>query len=153
MSGSDIKARTELFTALQEYIDKRFMKIDKARCLELTIVYRASLELSRLNVYRSRFLLSDSYNDVRESFVGIGCKERFCEQLSDQLVFCEECDQKPILYNVIRDKDSVKRHLRDHSRRSQVQIEEIENIRRMLFDKLTCSSSQLSEKGSDRKNM
>ena len=147
-----MNAREEIIKDLQEYIDNRFENINKARCQELVDGYRTNLIFPHFAMFLASFSVKDSYHNVRDSFLGKECKERFCKQLSDQLVFCEGCGQRPILYNVIRDEDSVERHLRGHQR-SQVEVEETEKIERMLLEKLTVKLSEYSEKGFDRRNI
>ena len=83
-------------------------------CEELVSLFRNSLKVPKIGLLMSRRNLGFSYDAVRKSMLAADCKEEFCRQLSDQLVLCEKCGERPILYNVIRDEDRMKRHLCDH---------------------------------------
>ena len=58
--------------------------------------------------------LPSSYRFIENSIVGTDCKEAFCRQLSDQLLFCEKCHARPILFNVQKDEYQMRRHLERH---------------------------------------
>lgn len=135
-SCSDIRTKTDMIEALQNYIEVEFKFIGPVRCEELTYVFRHSWKDPELCLSLSRHNLQYSYDDVRKCMLAADCKEEFCRQLSDQLVFCERCGQRPILYNVIRDEDSMRRHLSDHKRESEIHVEEIERLKQMLLSKI-----------------
>lgn len=42
------------------------------------------------------------------------CAEVFCRQLSDQLVPCKSCNERPILFNVIKDEGAMRNHVNNH---------------------------------------
>ena len=119
--------------AFLDYIETRLKFIGPKRCTELLHPVREGLMAPKMGLFLSRYNLQYSYDDVQNSLLAKDCKEELCRQLSDQLVFCEDCGQKPILYTVIRDEDSMKRHLKDHKGESREQDAEIERIRRLLL--------------------
>lgn len=152
MSCSDIKARVDIMEGLQEYIEKRFNCIDEACCQELTMPCCPSFQFPKTSLFFYKPTLSASYDDMRSALRGKDCKEKFCEQLSDQLVFCDKCHQRPILYNIIRDEDFMKYHLSEHRRESKIHVEEIERIKKMLLSKLEAGVFQSRAEGYGTKN-
>ena len=55
-----------------------------------------------------------SYEYIRESFLGPDCVEIFCRQMTDQLVFCKECGEIPMLLHILKDQDRMEIHLKQH---------------------------------------
>ena len=149
-SCSDIGAKSDMIEALHNYIEVEFKSIDPDRCEELVYGFRHDLTDPKFYLSFSRHNLRYSYDDVLKSMLAADCKEEFCRQLSDQLVFCERCGQRPILYNVIRDEDSMTHHLSGHKRESGIYVEE---IKQMLLSKLEAGVSQTRAVGSETKNV
>ena len=123
----------DIIKALHDYIET-FKSMSADRCEKLIYIFRGSLKARRVGLALSRRNLQFSYDDVRKCMLADDCKEEFCRQLSDQLVFCQRCGQKPILYNIIRDEDAMKRHLCDHT--SEERSADLEGIRQMLLSRL-----------------
>ncbi|CAF9937324.1 MAG: hypothetical protein HETSPECPRED_000495 [Heterodermia speciosa] len=167
-SCSDTKAKTDMIHRLQEYIETRFDDENYEDLSEgekpstylvpsLCEGQKLALEWDRLFRYPKiplcfvRPYFSDSYDDIRSSLRGKDVEEKFCEQLSDQLVFCEECGQRPILFNVIRDEDSMKRHFGGDKRENEVLVKKVEEMRKTLLWKLGGPEFQPYKKDTNRK--
>ncbi|KAL8794404.1 MAG: hypothetical protein Q9195_002991 [Heterodermia aff. obscurata] len=153
-SCNDTKARTDMIDRLQAYIETRFNDEhyeDEIEGEETRSTYippsiyegqKLGLEWERHFRYPAvtlsflRVFLSDSYDDVRSSLRGEDGKKKFCEQLSDQLVFCERCGRRSILFSVIRDEGSMMRHLSDHVREDELLVKKVEEMRKTLFWKV-----------------
>ena len=123
-----------MIKALHDYIEARFTFIGPDPCEELVFRFRTLLKYPESCMDLSQNNLRYSYDKVRESVLAPDCKEEFCRQLSDQLVHCERCGQRPILYSVIRDEDSMKRHLSDH--KLEQESEDHMDIKEKLLSKL-----------------
>ena len=151
-SPRKIEDSPDITKGVQEYIETRFKEIDKARCQELTAVWGAMLKFPRASVFLTGLQMSDSYDQMRKSFRGKDRKKEFCEQMSDQLVFCEECGQRPILYNGMRDEDSMDHHLNYHERKRWWYLRE--KVEQMLLQELDADTFQLRRpEGFDPKNI
>lgn len=56
----------------------------------------------------------ETYDIVRDFITRADGREVFCSQLSDQLVYCQECSERLILYNILKDEDAMRIHLTGH---------------------------------------
>ena len=150
--GNDDVGRNAMVKGVEDYIETRFETVNAARCQELAHAWGITLEFPRIFLAWSWFQMTDSYDDYRNSLRGKDCKKEYCEQMSDQLLYCSECGHRPILYNVIRDEASMRRHLSDHKRENEDQVEEIKEIKRKLLSKLERGLLQPLEVGYSNKN-
>jgi len=100
---------------LRSYVDGRCESLNGAGCQEFIKVFRGMRVAPILHAMLvSESKQSKSYDYFIEYLQRPDCEWIFCRQLSDQLVICEECGERPILYNVLKDEDAMQRHLNHH---------------------------------------
>lgn len=46
-------------------------------------------------------------------------KKVFCRQLANQWSVCKGCLERPILYNVLKDEEAMRAHLKEHQHESE----------------------------------
>ena len=83
--------------------------------------------------------LTASYEPVRAFVARVSCKEEFCRQLSDQLVYCDDCTERPVLHNILKDEDAMRTHLDKHNNES--------DAKRALYDLLLSDVEKLESLG------
>ena len=86
--------------------------------------------------------LTVSYEPVRDFVARVSCKEEFCQQLSDQLVYCDDCTERPVLYNILKDEDAMRRHLAEHHSEA--------DAKKALYDMLLSDLEKLQSLEVDR---
>jgi len=117
LMGSPLPQKTRKFDlgTLRSYIDDRCESLDEAGCREFIKVLRGIRVAPILPfILMSESKHSKSYDWLQEYLQRPDCEWVFCRQLSDQLVICQECGERPILYNVLKDEDAMQRHLNHH---------------------------------------
>ena len=114
--STPLSRRTAIYdhTVIRSFIEDRCAKVNKLRAAELTENFRIIHENPQFGLAQLECAMPTSFVYVKEGFVGKDCKKVFCEQLSDQLGFCEECHARPILYSVTKDEDRMRHHLEKH---------------------------------------
>ncbi len=117
LMGSPLSQKTCNFDleTLRSYVDDRCESLDGTGCREfIKILCGMRVAPILLPMFMSESKQSKSYDWLQEYLQRPDCEWIFCRQLSDQLVICEECGERPILYNVLKDEDAMQRHLNHH---------------------------------------
>lgn len=100
---------------LSSYLEAHCGDMGKARVYWMGILGRFASQASNLiplKLFKKRF--AGSSNVVRDFLTRADCREVFCRQLSDQLIYCQECSERPILHNILKDEDAMRIHLTGH---------------------------------------
>jgi len=114
---------------LRSYVDDHCESLDEAGCQEFIKVFRGMrVAPILLPMLVSESKHSKSYDCFKEYLQRPDCEWVFCRQLSDQLVICEECGERPILYNVLKDEDAMQRHLNHHHAESDARAALMNNL-------------------------
>ncbi|KAG6997760.1 hypothetical protein G7Y79_00038g075190 [Physcia stellaris] len=124
---------------LSSYIDNQCEKIDKARCHRMGQSLRISSLVANIFLRIDKRNLTASYEPVRAFVARVSCKEEFCRQLSDQLVYCDDCTERPVLHNILKDEDAMRTHLDKHNNES--------DAKRALYDLLLSDVEKLKSLG------
>ncbi len=94
---------------LRSYVDGHCESLDGAGCQEFIKVFRGMRVAPILHAMLvSESKHSKSYDCFNEYLQRPDCEWVFCRQLS------EECGERPILYNILKDEDAMQRHLNHH---------------------------------------
>ena len=108
--------------ALRQFINRRCEALDRKQCEDLIKDFRKiskpedmKMALEKL---KAEDILPTSYEHVQGFMLSRTRNETFCEQLSDQLVVCEQCHERPILFNVLKEEFSMQLHLLRHQQES-----------------------------------
>ena len=123
--------RTYDMDALKQIINNRFEALDWTQCRALTGKYRSltSSRLGQLIMLRSaKVNLPASYEHVQGFWLSSTRDETFCQQLSDQLVVCEQCQERPILFNLIKDEHAMQQHLFNHQQENTARTQLYERL-------------------------
>lgn len=114
---------------LRSYVDDRCESLDGTGCREFIKILRGMrVAPILLPMFMSESKQSKSYDWLQEYLQRPDCEWIFCRQLSDQLVICEECGERPILYNVLKDEDTMQRHLDHHHAESDARAVLMNNL-------------------------
>ena len=115
---------------VREFVDDFCNKMDDEKQYhQMTDTFRGMVE-SPDSVLRPAYLRwPTSYRYVKASLRDEDCKDVFCQQLSDQLVYCNECAGRPVLHIVQKDEASMKQHLRNHKNETDDHIDLYKRLR------------------------
>ena len=123
--------RTYEINALKHIINDQCEALDWVQCRALTGEYRLltfSLRRQWKMLRRARVNLPSSYEHVQGFWRSSTRDETFCQQLSDQLVVCEQCQGRPILFNLIKDEHAMEQHLFNHQQETTARTQLYERL-------------------------
>lgn len=151
LMGSPLSQKScnlDLWT-LRSFIDDRCESLDEAGCQEFIKVLRglcAAPILLPMLVFESKD--SQSYDWLQEYLQRADCEWVFCRQLSDQLVICQECGERPIFYNVLKNEDAMRQHLNNHHAETNARLALMNTL--VAEVKASCLDERTIEAGYDK---
>ncbi|CAF9937321.1 MAG: hypothetical protein HETSPECPRED_000494 [Heterodermia speciosa] len=108
------KFDSEMIEELYSNTDSLFKNMSQSTCQELVGFAR-----SELGSLSGRLIAPKFKSSLREFRQRDHPESEFCAELSDQLAYCPNCYQRPILFHVTRDTHFMERHLYYHQQRSE----------------------------------
>ena len=87
---------------------------DDQQCRGTTDTFRGMIDSPNFILSLACVRVPRSYRYIKRSLRGENCKEVFCRQLSDLLVFCKDCKIRPMEHIVTKDEAAMKEHLGNH---------------------------------------
>lgn len=108
--------------ALKRFINRRCETLDQKQCRKLTKLFRTLSKPKNaeaaLEEWKEKAVLPTSYEHVKGFMLSRTRNETFCQQLSDQLAVCEQCQERPIPFKVAKDENAMQQHLLHHQQQS-----------------------------------